>query len=75
MKHEENLGKYNKKFVQDWQPKITKVINKVLSNDSSAINDFKTILTYIDPSRKQNLKTVAARMRQFVKVSDGSVFF
>lgn len=71
----EYLGKYNKKFVQDWQSKINRVLNKIKSNDMSVMADIKTILTNIDPNNKENAQTVALGMRDFVKISDGSLFF
>lgn len=75
VKESEYLGKYNKKFVQDWSSKITRVINKIKSNDLSVMNDIKVILTNIDPSNKEASQNLAHIMRDFVKVSDGSLFF
>jgi hypothetical protein len=71
----ELLGKYNKKFVNDWAPKIAKLLAKIGANDPGVINDIKTIRSHIDPSSNENEKTVGARMKEFVKLSDGSLFF
>ena len=65
-------GRYNKKFVHDWSNKIIKIINKVKANDSSFVADIKTIMPYLDPTKK---KEVSLKMREFGKISDGSVFF
>jgi hypothetical protein len=37
--------------------------------------DIKTILTNIDPSNRENGANLASVMRDFVKVSDGSLFY
>lgn len=61
--------------MQDWSPKVGRVINKIKSNDLSVINDIKVILANIDPSNKDASQNLALIMRDFVKVSDGSLFF
>lgn len=40
----EYLGKYNKKFVADWQSKIVRLINKIEASDTTVVNDIKLIL-------------------------------
>lgn len=39
------------------------------------MNDIKLILANIDPSNKENAANLASLMRDFVKVSDGSLFY
>ena len=67
------LGKYNKKFIEDWKSKIVRVINKTESKDTSVKSDIDTILINLDMTKKENAQN-AAKMKDFNKISDGSLF-
>ena len=66
------MGKYNRKFLKDYHSKIIKIINKLEANDSSVTADIKVVIQNLDPAKK---KDTALSMKEFGKISDGSLFF
>lgn len=53
------------------------MINKLkANNDATVMADIKTIITNLDPTKKDaNNNPIGQVMRDFVKISDGSIFF